>query len=491
MLSCNTAFGSGSPPPEGGNTFGSPPGNGSFGNESDLLENPLSVWGLSLPGTTVKSNDYAQALLFIMRCKDNDAKEAESFLRGTLKLLLGKEPSVALKGDEIEDEKADREFASFHGDDTDDKPTTLVLLVPGQAHIIGHLIGKAGAEITKLESSANVSIRVESKSKMPLGSSERRIFIVGSVANCVFTQQRITQRIHEKLREEGVKQELIKIVIPHESVPHLIGKGGSSIKRLQEQSSARIQVEQETSVVPGTIGRAVTIQGSRYERSMAQYLISRQMAENRSTRKEWQGGVPQPSSLSPQNFPTHMSPPLQSGLDESNAKPGGHKGDFFLPADLGSQVVGGGDAAVSGSGSTRGTRGSSVDSGSNLGFGGNGKGRKCTPISVQPKPRLRYEVPFNAAAFDSNAVQQYERYVPDNAVAHLIGRAGAVISDIQKKSGTRISFSKNGSRATEANPKLAHVQRVTIVGTPYAIQLAQQMISKKIIEHVGEDFERM
>ncbi|GBG26133.1 RNA-binding protein Nova-2 [Hondaea fermentalgiana] len=463
-----------------------------------------AVWGLSLPGTFVQSDDFGEALDFIMRCKDNDGAAAESFLRGTLRLLRQR---LNLDDEDAEDEEnGNREFDAFIGDDSDDKQTTLVLLVPGQSHIIGHLIGKSGSEITKLEAEANVSIRVESKSKMPLGSSERRIFIVGSVANSVYTQQRITQRIHEKLREEGVKQELIKIVIPHESVPHLIGKGGSSIKRLQELSHARIQVEQETSVVPGTIGRSVTIQGTQYERSLAQYLVSRQMTENRSTPKDWQGGLPQ---VQPQHqlggpFPLRGSgnliledlvpgvPPIP-GLNPPSAPGSQSIGSGANGYYTGSQGVGlGGSGGDSDSVSSQGY----VDP--DLGWNSSkieevasqaGMGTSGMRSSLGAATHM--EGGTGGEAYHSTA-QQYERLVPNGAVAHLIGRNGSVISDIQKKSGTRISFSKNpGPRAAEVGMGMGHYQKVTIIGTPYAIQLAQSIISKKIIEHVGEDFERL
>jgi len=445
-----------------------PGGSGSSSN-TEAME-PLSVWSLSLPGTAIKSDDFNQTLNFIVRCKDGDLKKAEDFLRECMRSLKRNQNPDEETEESEDTSEANREFGSFVGDETDDKPTTLVLLVPGQPHIIGHLIGKSGSEITKLESAANVSIRVESKSKMPLGSSERRIYIVGSVANCIYTQQRITQRINEKLREEGVKQELIKVVIPHESVPHLIGKGGSCIKRLQELSRARIQVEQETSVVPGTIGRAVTIQGTQYERSMAQYLISRQMAENRSTRKEWQGGVPQPQSVGSNIFgPSNLIlddfipgvpaipglPSVQQMSSDVNgirmtpgstsatgaANQAAISGRFYMPEDM----QGPGGVAAAGA----------VAAGA--GYASSGWLEKEKAWQEQ-QHRLYCE---ENEEFEQ--AQTYERLVPDGAVAHLIGRQGSVISEIQKKSGTRISFSKNpGPRAAEVGMGMGYFQKVSI-----------------------------
>lgn len=185
----------------------------------------------------------------------------------------------------------ERAFNAFLNDETDAKPSTLVLLVPGSKTVVGHIIGKSGSWISHLERTSNVSVSVAKPSQMPLGSSERRITITGTVANCVHAQQKLVRRVHEKLLEEGVKQEFIKMVIPFVIVPHLIGKNGASIKRFQDLSSARIQIDQDSPIVPGSVGRAVTIQGSQHARSLAAYLILRHLSEFRLA-KEWRGGRP-------------------------------------------------------------------------------------------------------------------------------------------------------------------------------------------------------
>merc|ERR1712232_658861 len=91
---------------------------------------------------------------------------------------------------------------------------------------------------------------------------------------------------------EGVHQELLKMVVPNEIVRHLIGKGGANINKLQRESGARIQVEPEASMFPGNVGRTVNIHGTMACRCMAQYLISRQIVEDRNVKAEWLGGYP-------------------------------------------------------------------------------------------------------------------------------------------------------------------------------------------------------
>jgi len=216
------------------------------------------------------------------------------------------------------------------------------------------------------------------------------------------------------LKEEGVQQELIKIVIPHESVSHLIGKCGSHIRKLQELTGARIQVEQEddSSPLPGNVGRTVTIQGKQYNRSMAQYLIARQMAESRSTLKDWQGGIPATLD-SKSNFPVYKF------IDYDDRY--GNTGDVVPSSDS--------------------------------------EQKEVTEVS------------------DNSMF--YEMLVPDSAVAHLIGRAGVVISQIQKNSGARISFNRVYKGCDFEYGKF---QKVTIAGSTFAIQIAFDAINEKLEE---------
>jgi transcription antitermination factor NusA-like protein len=180
------------------------------------------------------------------------------------------------------------------GDELDQRVATLVLLVPGKAHIVGHLIGKGGAEVGKIEREVSVTIKIESASKMSVQLMERSVCIVGSVASVTLAQQFVSHKVHEKLLSEGVQAEVLKMLVPNEIVRHLIGKSGSNINRLQNESGARIQVEPESTMSSGAVGRTIVLQGSERCRTFAQYLILRQIAEDRNVHTEWAGRAPNP-----------------------------------------------------------------------------------------------------------------------------------------------------------------------------------------------------
>jgi hypothetical protein len=77
------------------------------------------------------------------------------------------------------------------------------------------------------------------------------------------------------------------VQVPNEIVRHLIGKSGANINRVQHESGARIQVEPESSMMSGALGRTIIFQGAARSRTFAQYLILRQIAEDRNVHVEW------------------------------------------------------------------------------------------------------------------------------------------------------------------------------------------------------------
>jgi len=126
---------------------------------------------------------------------------------------------------------------------------------------------------------------------MPTGSTERKITITGPVPECISAMQKITRYVEQKLTDDDIgPHAVLKIVVPLEAVPHL-RRSGAMIKHFQDLSHAHIQVDQDSPLAPGVVGRAVTIQGVQFQRNMAAHLILRLLSELRLS-KEWHGGRP-------------------------------------------------------------------------------------------------------------------------------------------------------------------------------------------------------
>jgi len=172
----------------------------------------------------------------------------------------------------------------FFNDEVDQSFCNLVVLIPGDVHVVGHVIGKGGAEVTRIEQESGASVKIESQVPRPLLGTglERTVVISGSIASCVRAQRLLDRRIRIRLESDGIHREVLRVVVPNEFVRHLIGKSGANISQLQNSTGVRIQVQAEST---HPFGRAITLQGVEMGRSLAQYLISRQIAEG--PYREW------------------------------------------------------------------------------------------------------------------------------------------------------------------------------------------------------------
>ncbi len=169
----------------------------------------------------------------------------------------------------------------FRMDSFDDSDELLMLLVPDAA--VASIIGKAGVTIKKIQSSTGIKIDIQTSAEMVPGQHERRVSLKGSVKNTNIGAYLVGLKVAEKLRAEhaGVDVPVVlKMLVPDHSVSAIIGKQGVSINQIQSQSSARVQIEKSSEMLPGLGGRAVSITGSTRARLLAQYLISRSVSQH-------------------------------------------------------------------------------------------------------------------------------------------------------------------------------------------------------------------
>lgn len=272
----------------------------------------------SLSCSSVQLDDFVTTAEFILRSKKGDAAAAASFLRKTLAEVDGSSldmevlsttvgvdflnSSSSQSHSGIGDGLKKLEHLSFWGDEVDSNPATLVMLIPGDIHVVGHVIGKGGAEIAKIEVESGASVKIEAhSSNVPLvpqtnseslgsgNTHERTVIISGTVVACVKAQRLLDRRLRSRLENDGIHREVLRIIVPNDFVRHLIGKGGTNITQLQSQTHIKIQVQAEASMSPNQLGRAVTFQGMEQGRSFAQYLVSRQISE--SPFRDWPQNV--------------------------------------------------------------------------------------------------------------------------------------------------------------------------------------------------------
>ena len=163
----------------------------------------------------------------------------------------------------------------------------LKLVVPN--YVIGALIGKGGTVLKEMTSMYGGFLRLSSGGEFYPGTDERIVVITGDVNQVIDLNNHIMGKIADPGRDSTMKEVAIdeqranmtKIILTDGAAGLLIGKGGLTIKAIQEESKAKVSVAMPDKVtVEGE--RMLTIRGSREERCLACKLVVKIVAEDPS-----------------------------------------------------------------------------------------------------------------------------------------------------------------------------------------------------------------
>jgi far upstream element-binding protein len=142
---------------------------------------------------------------------------------------------------------------------------TADMVVP--AHRAGLVIGHHGESLKRIEKLSQCKIQFDQHWQ---GDPEqRRIIIVGCQEDIEEAKKLILERIDDPMSRFPSTQ----VMVPQGRVGLIIGKGGETIRELQEKSGARITVQPEGQVDPFATERAVTVCGDDESIQRAKDLI--------------------------------------------------------------------------------------------------------------------------------------------------------------------------------------------------------------------------
>jgi len=108
------------------------------------------------------------------------------------------------------------------------------ILVPAAA--AGRIIGKGGITIAQLQKDAGARIKMSKASEFYPGTTERVCLISGPIEGIL--------KINDFFME-NFSSTSIKILVPNSTAGMIIGKGGSYIKQIKEESGAYVQISQK------------------------------------------------------------------------------------------------------------------------------------------------------------------------------------------------------------------------------------------------------
>jgi far upstream element-binding protein len=131
-------------------------------------------------------------------------------------------------------------------------------------NMVGLIIGKGGENIARIQQTLGVHAQIAKETDMGPGETERSVILTGIPANVLEAKQRIEDMIAGQLAKmagagaggagenrflgrDNNSRELdtafvVKLPVPNDKVGIIIGKGGSTIKGIQDRTRANVQI---------------------------------------------------------------------------------------------------------------------------------------------------------------------------------------------------------------------------------------------------------
>eukprot|EP00808_Paulinella_micropora_P027763 g31647.t1 len=297
----------------------------------------------------------------------------------------------------------------------------------------GAIIGKGGATISRIREATGTSISILKEASR--GAPERVVRVVGEIAGCTQAVEEIAGLICEQgaASTSGVCQ--FKLLIHGVGAGALIGKGGQTIKAMQESSQARIQLSNEP--LEGSTDKSVTISGA----------VEAIQAALKQVVPKLEGADPKPGTTVIPYVPGKAAA-------EAQMQGGGAPGGYGLPY------------------------------GADYGYGGygvpyGGSAPPAPPYSAGPpaysgnvdrRPRNRTPAGAGASSPHAGGVESFYM-IPTSGAGALIGKGGSIINNIKAQSGTQIIIS-------DPEPSNPAERKVKITGPAQGVEIALQRIKQ-------------
>ncbi|XP_022006132.1 protein BTR1 isoform X2 [Helianthus annuus] len=145
----------------------------------------------------------------------------------------------------------------------------------------GSIIGKGGSTISDFQSRSNARIQLSRNYEYFPGTSDRIIMVSGTFDEVLdATELILTKLVNEFYAEDGEEAEprsKFRLIVPNSSCGGIIGKGGSMIKSLIEDSQANIKISPQDNSLND---RLVTVIGTLQQLVQATNLILSRLSED-------------------------------------------------------------------------------------------------------------------------------------------------------------------------------------------------------------------
>lgn len=321
-------------------------------------------------------------------------------------------------------------------------------------HIAGSIIGKKGQTIALMQEQTGAKIKLSANNEFYPGTAERVVVILGELHQILSMLDLIYEKIRIEFPGRGSSPshlpercKQIKLIVPNSTAGMIIGKGGSFIRGITDETGAKLQISQKATEISGE--RVVTITGEPEQVKAAAAVVITKCQDDPDHALN--------NNLSYSGYSTSKS--LRDG-----GGGGGTSGGIGAFGNLSSVLGLGGGRDVAGT--------NPLLAQANLLASNQLPG--SNPLTAMLGMQ-QFGVNPTAAAITTTAT--YEMSVPDHLIGIILGRGGKTLNEFTQFSNANISIAHKGEFISGTTNR-----KVVITGDPTSVQMAYFLITQKIIQ---------
>uniref|UniRef100_A0A8C1VX44 Far upstream element-binding protein 3-like n=1 Tax=Cyprinus carpio TaxID=7962 RepID=A0A8C1VX44_CYPCA len=337
--------------------------------------------------------------------------------------------------------------------------------------MVGFIIGRGGEQITRIQLESNCKIQIASDSG---GMMDRPCTLTGTPESIEQAKRLLGQIVdrcrngpgfHTQMDGNSAIQE---ILIPASKVGLVIGKGGDTIKQLQERTGVKMIMIQDDPMPTGS-DKPLRITGDPYKVQQARELVAEIIREKdqgdfRSGRSDFGSRLGSSIDVAVPRFAVGIVIGRNGEMIKKIQNDAGvriqFKPDDGISPDRIAQVMGQPDRCQH-----------AVHLINDLvqtaqerdGFGG----------PVGPRGRGRGRGDWNMGT--PGGLQEVTYTIPADKCGLVIGKGGETIKSINQQSGAHVELQRNPPPNTDPNVRIFSIR-----GSPQQMEMARQLIDEKI-----------
>uniref|UniRef100_A0A8D2ZR11 K Homology domain-containing protein n=1 Tax=Scophthalmus maximus TaxID=52904 RepID=A0A8D2ZR11_SCOMX len=307
------------------------------------------------------------------------------------------------------------------------------------------VIGKGGEQISRIQLESGCKIQIASDSG---GMLDRPCTLTGSPEN-IDQAKRLLSEIVEQCRygpgfhsDMDGNSSIQQILIPANKVGLVIGKGGETIKQLQERTGVQMIMIQDDPMPTGA-DKPLRITGDPHKVQQARELVVKLI------RDKDQGD-------------------FRAGRADFGSKMGGSSLDVVVPRFAVGIIIGRNGEMI---------KKIQNDAGVRIQFKQGTKIMRCTSSIIEPTMLQGYHMGRKGPTSWSSpgGLQEVTYAVPADKCGLVIGKGGETIKNIKEQSRAHVELQRNPPPNTDPNVRIFSIR-----GTPQQLEKARQLIDERI-----------